>query len=268
MPTVPELVEAAPIIASLVIIEGLLSVDNALAIAAMASHLPERQKYLALRWGILGAYVFRGLALAFAATIIAHPGLKLLGAAYLVHLMAGFFARRAKTDSDETASGMTGRGFWATVAAIELMDLSLSVDNVVAAVAMSPKLWVVCTGVFIGILALRFVAGMCIRLIQRFPVLESTAFLLVGYVGAILAVELTAHIHIEPLQKFGGIAVILALSIWYSESGALRRILTPVLSVLRAPLFLYAAISNRIFGLLFLPLKAAARLFRKDSRDH
>jgi len=40
-PTSAELIDAIPIIISLIIIEGLLSVDNALAIAAMANHLPE-----------------------------------------------------------------------------------------------------------------------------------------------------------------------------------------------------------------------------------
>jgi len=60
------LVEAIPVIISLIVIEGLLSVDNALAIAAMASHLPGRQTYSALRVGIIGAYVFRGRALLLA----------------------------------------------------------------------------------------------------------------------------------------------------------------------------------------------------------
>ena len=55
LPTAPELVDAIPVIISLIIIEGLLSVDNALAIAAMASHLPGKQKYKALKWGIVGA---------------------------------------------------------------------------------------------------------------------------------------------------------------------------------------------------------------------
>lgn len=260
MVSLPEIVDAIPIIVSLIIIEGLLSVDNALAIAAMASHLPGRQKYLALRWGIIGAYAFRGLALAFAAFIIDNPWLKIAGAAYLIHLMASFFAERAKEDSDTEAgepsiSGAVGRGFWATVAAIELMDLSLSVDNVVAAVAMSPKLWVVCTGVFIGILALRFVAGLCIKLIERFPILESTAFLLIGYVGGILILELTAHLHVTALQKFIGICIILGLSIWYSESQALRNLLKPILKILRLPLIAYAAVSKVVFGILFFPFK-------------
>src|SRR4030095_9382970 len=89
-----ELAEAVPVILSLIVIEGLLSVDNALAIAAMASHLPGRQKILALRLGIIGAYVFRGIALAFAAFIIEHAWLKFVGAAYLIHLMCTHFAER------------------------------------------------------------------------------------------------------------------------------------------------------------------------------
>ena len=205
MITWAETIQALPVILSLILIEGLLSVDNALAIAAMANHLPGRQKFLALRLGILGAYVFRGIALAFAAHIIANPWLKLIGAAYLVYLMCQHLTRQG--DGEDGATETQERGFWGTILAIEIMDLSLSVDNVVAAVALSPKLWVVCTGVFIGILALRFVAGVCIRLLEKFPVLEHTAFLLIGYVGFILLAELTIHDPPEPPQKLAAATV-------------------------------------------------------------
>jgi len=104
-----------------------------------------------------------------------------------------FHGSEDSTSSDP--SQIAQRGFFGTIVAIEIMDLSLSVDNVVAAVAMSPQLWVVCTGVFIGILALRFVAGACIRLIEKFPILEHTAFILVGYVGFILVYELLSDPH-------------------------------------------------------------------------
>lgn len=281
MPSIPEIISAIPIIFSLIIIEGLLSVDNALAIAAMASHLPGKQKFLALRWGIIGAYAFRGLALAFAAVIINNPWLKIVGAAYLIHLMAGFFAERARAAKEAEEAGgegevgtiaakMAGKGFWATVVSIELMDLSLSVDNVVAAVAMSPKIWVVCTGVFIGILALRFVAGLCIKLIERFPILECTAFLLIGYVGFILVIELCAQrvfglahpVHITSLQKFIGILVILILSIWYSESKVMRAVVSPVMRIGRMPFVAYAFVSNFVFGMIFFPFKFIPTLFK------
>jgi len=271
------ILEALPVILSLIIIEGLLSVDNALAIAAMASHLPGKQKYWALRVGIIGAYVFRGLALLLAQYIIENPWLKLLGAAYLIHLMAHHFATRWKTAAAEAAEtaaaearakgeavaavgSVVQRGFWGTVASIELMDLSLGVDNVVAAVALSDEMWVVCTGVFIGILALRFVAGHCIRLIEKFPVLEHTAFLLIGFVGLLLVSELTFHIDIKTYQKFIGIVSIIALTIWYSRSAGLRAVMNPVNALLMLPVRLYDLTLGVVIWTVLAPFRM---LFRK-----
>lgn len=258
--------EAVPVIISLIIIEGLLSVDNALAIAAMASHLPGKQKYWALRVGIIGAYVFRGLALLLAQFIIENPWLKLIGAAYLIHLMAHHFARRheaeeavakarASGDAAAAVGNVVQRGFWGTVLSIELMDLSLGVDNVVAAVALSDQFWVVCTGVFIGILALRFVAGRCIRLIEKFPVLEHTAFLLIGFVGLILVFELVFHHDIHTTEKFIGIVTIIAFTLWYSKSVPLRRAMAPVNRVLMAPVRLYDMTLGAVIWVLLAPFR-------------
>ena len=271
-PTSAALIEALPIIVSLIIIEGLLSVDNALAIAAMANHLPGRQKYLALKFGIIGAYFFRGLCLAFAAWIIENPWLKICGAAYLVYLMCDHF-RGSEDSKSANISKIAQRGFFGTIAAIEIMDLSLSVDNVVAAVAMSPKLWVVCTGVFIGILALRFVAGACIRLIEKFPILEHTAFILVGYVGFILVYELLSDphsglqilpgpVHVTTWQKFIGILLIIGISISYMRSPLVRQALRPLLRLLRMPMNAVAGFVSLILMILFFPFRSLARLLK------
>ena len=271
-PTSAALIEALPIIVSLIIIEGLLSVDNALAIAAMANHLPGRQKYLALKFGIIGAYFFRGLCLAFAAWIIENPWLKICGAAYLVYLMCDHF-RGSEDSKSADISKIAQRGFFGTIAAIEIMDLSLSVDNVVAAVAMSPKLWVVCTGVFIGILALRFVAGACIRLIEKVPILEHTAFILVGYVGFILVYELLSDphsglqilpgpVHVTTWQKFIGILLIIGISISYMRSPLVRQALRPLLRLLRMPMNAVAGFVSLILMILFFPFRSLARLLK------
>jgi len=272
LPTSAALIEALPVIVSLIIIEGLLSVDNALAIAAMANHLPGRQKYLALKFGIIGAYFFRGLCLAFAAWIIENPWLKICGAAYLVYLMCDHF-RGSEDSKSADISKIAQRGFFGTIAAIEIMDLSLSVDNVVAAVAMSPKLWVVCTGVFIGILALRFVAGACIRLIEKFPILEHTAFILVGYVGFILVYELLSDphsglqilpgpVHVTTWQKFIGIVVIIGISISYMRSPLVRQAIRPLLRLLRMPMNAVAGFVSLILMVLFFPFRSLARLLK------
>ena len=98
----PQLREAAPVIISLIIIEGLLSVDNMLAIATLASQLPGHQKKQALRTGLLGAYVFRGVALFFVGFIMANEWIKFAGAFYLIHLMAEHFSEFAAESDDDS----------------------------------------------------------------------------------------------------------------------------------------------------------------------
>ena len=275
LPTDAQLFEAIPVIISLIIIEGLLSVDNALAIAAMANHLPGKQKYMALKFGIIGAYLFRGLCLAFAAWVIANPWLKICGAAYLIYLMCEHFTGGGDEDNDGKPDSKNQRGFIATIVAIEIMDLSLSVDNIVAAVAMSPKLWVVCTGVFIGILALRFVAGACIKLIEKFPILEETAFLLIGYVGFILVFELLSDptsglqllpgpVHVTAVQKFLGIMVIVAASIIYSKVKPIQNALNPIFNLLKSPMKVIAAIVGLILKIIMLPFSLIAGLLKAN----
>ena len=166
-----------PIIFSLIVMEGLLSVDNAMIIAAMVDHLPESQKKMALTAGLLGAYFFRGLMLFFAEALIEIWWLKLLGASYLIFLMVDHLGGEEEDNIEDLESTgrqqVHGKGFWATVLTVELTDVAFSIDNVIAAVALSPHLWVVITGVFLGIAAMRFVAGYFIELMRRAPILKT-----------------------------------------------------------------------------------------------
>ena len=255
----PQLREAAPVIISLIIIEGLLSVDNMLAIAALASQLPEHQKRKALRLGLAGAYVFRGIALFFVGFILRNENVQYLGAAYLIYLMAQHFSEA----EEEAAHKPAPHTFWATVMTIQFMDLSLSVDNVVAAVAMSPMPWVVYTGVFLGLLTLWLFSTVSLRLIEAFPILKHTAFLLIGYVGLLLAAQIHWHFDLHPVEKFIGLAVIVALSLWYARSAALQKLCKPVFCFMMVPLKLYAKIAGALITLLLWPFKAVAGLFRK-----
>lgn len=262
----PALKEAAPVIVSLIVIEGLLSVDNILAIAALASQLPEHQRKLAVRLGLGGAYLYRGVALLFASFILDYEWVKFLGAFYLIHLMAGHFSDfAAVTDDDPKTRAHAGRTFLGTIVAIQLMDLSLSVDNVIAAVAMSPKFWVVCTGVGLGLLTLWMFATLSLKLVEKFPILKHTAFLLIGYVGLILLVEMTAeyawhqHLHITAFQKFLGLALILVLSLWYAKSKPIQTLCAPVFAAAMAPIKLYAKFAGGLIAVIAWPFKAVWR---------
>ena len=223
----------------------------------MASELPEKQKRLALRLGILGAYAFRALALAIAGWIINNPWVKIIGAVYLIYLMCAHLTKEYR----QTASLEPRKkaGLWMTVFSIELMDLSLSVDNVVAAVALSSKLWLVCTGVFIGILALRLLAGACMGLMKKYPILSSTAFLLVGYVGALLLFEMAWGHEVGSLGKFAGIIAIVLVTILYERSPRLQKLFAPMVGMARVPMRL---VSQAVEG-LFWPLRALFSLVRR-----
>ncbi len=195
---------ASVIVLNLILIESLLSVDNAAVLATMVMDLPPHQRARALRYGIIGAYVFRGLCLLFAAYLIQIWWLKPLGGIYLLYLAFDFFYTKSTPQTDDdtlnkqekwfyrVSLGWMGP-FWATVVAVEIMDLAFSLDNVFAAVAFTDNIYLICTGVFIGILAMRFVAQWFVRLLERYPFLEYSAFIVIGLLGLKLFLALPCH---------------------------------------------------------------------------
>lgn len=271
----PTLHEAAPIIISLIIIEGLLSVDNMLAIAALANQLPENQKKIALRLGLAGAYLFRIVALFFVGFIMDNEWVKFLGAFYLIHLMADHFRDYANEhDGNPETKAQRIFTFWPTVISIQLMDLSLSVDNVVAAVAMSPDIRIVCLGVVLGMLTLWMFASVSLKLVEKFPILEHTAFLLIGYVGMILLTEMSAeyffhtHIHISAFQKFIGIVIIMGLSFLYDRKPSVQKTVNPCIKIAMIPIKIYATIAGTVIFILLWPFKTLWRFNQKFFMSH
>lgn len=270
--------QAAYVVAALILIEGLLSVDNALAIAALASHLEEKQRKLAMTIGYIGAYGFRILALMLAGFIINNHYLMAFGAAYLIWLMCNHFAESEDREDAEGGAGTVHHSFAKTIAMIAFLDLSLSFDNVVAAVAFAREnIYLVYLGVTIGIITLRLVAGYCIKLLDRHPWLEHTAFLLVGFVGLLLCTELywdsfvkrelslfgypiingdSGHFHIQKAAKFGGIFLVLGSHLAYEKVPAIRTAVRPIAIVFRHLFALVARVINAIFAILFWPIRA------------
>ncbi|MBD3921238.1 TerC family protein [Paenibacillus sp. PR3] len=167
------------IILSLVLLEGLLSADNALVLAVMVRHLPKDQQKKALFYGLLGAYVFRFLAIGFGTYLVKFTLVKVLGAAYLMFIAyKGLF----KHGGDEQTEGKA-YGFWKTVLMVELMDIAFSIDSVIAAFGVSNEVWVLFLGGILGVLMMRGVAQVFLKLIERFPELEKAAFVLIAVIA-------------------------------------------------------------------------------------
>ena len=177
----------------LVGLEGLLSADNALVMAIMVLGLPRRQHRQALRYGLVGAFAFRIIATLLAVYLIRISWVKLVGGIYLLYLVYAHFWGHEEGQDRRVAPrakpwmGMTA--FWATVVRVELVNLAFSVDSILVAVAMSPKMWVVLAGGILGIVAMRLVVGQLIRLVERYPPLVDGAFIIISWVGLKLSLD-------------------------------------------------------------------------------
>jgi YkoY family integral membrane protein len=200
------------LIGTLIILEGLLSADNALVLAVMVKHLPAKQRKKALFYGLLGAYSFRFVAIGLGVYLIELWWVKAIGAAYLAWLSIKYFIdKRKETDGDdEEAEGMNQKSLlirlfgtlWGTVAAVELMDIAFSVDSVLAAFGVSNEVWVLLIGGMLGVLMMRGVAGVFLTLIDRVPELETTAYILILIISIKMFLGVFFHYELSPLYFF------------------------------------------------------------------
>ena len=179
------MIAVALIILNIVLLEIILSIDNAAVLATMVKSLPESQQKKALTWGIIGAYLFRGLALLFASLLLTITWLKLVGGLYLIYL--GIKSLFFKSEESEINNSQSS--FWKTVISIEIMDLVFSIDNVLAAVSFTKELWIIMFGVGIGILAIRFATTKFINIINSNPIIEKIAYVVIGLLGLKLALS-------------------------------------------------------------------------------
>lgn len=177
----------------LVVLEGLLSADNALVIAVMVLGLPKPQHHKALSYGLVGAFALRVAATLLAVYLIHVAWVKLAGGAYLLYLSAAHFRGAPGDEGRRTAPAAKPflglSAFWSAVIRIELVNLAFSIDSILVAVAMSSKFWVVLAGGLLGIIAMRVVVGQVVKLLQRYPALVDAAFVIIAWVGCKLLAD-------------------------------------------------------------------------------
>ncbi len=245
------------VVIQLIFLEGVLSLDNAAVLGAMVAVLPRdrvipwpgalrrvgrrldpllgAQRDAALKVGLLGAYLGRAIMLGLAVYIVRIWWLRLAGALYLLYLALRYLAAPELDASDDgnARPPVSAWSFWSVVAAVELTDLVFSLDNVIAAVALSADYRVVLLGVALGMVLMRFAAGVFSRLIAWETRLETAAYLIIFAIAAeILADELwglrfvalqVGGLTIGPeFQQFAMTCLILALTLLYTRVPRLR----------------------------------------------
>ncbi len=198
----------------LVGLEGLLAADNAVVLAVMVRHLEPVKRKKALFYGLLGAFVFRVIAILLLVWLVQWWWVQALGALYLFYVSISHLIeikKKSNTSTEELAEKQKDKkesGFWMTVLKVELADIAFAVDSILAAAAIALALpavggdffgvnagqyTVMLIGGLIGVIIMRFFANYFVELLAKRPSLEVAAFVIVGWVGVKLAVLTLAH---------------------------------------------------------------------------
>lgn len=205
------LLEYGWVLLVLIALEGILAADNALVMAVMVKHLPEKQRRKALFYGLFGAFVLRISSLFAISFLVNVWQVQAIGAIYLIYIALHHLIKKhfLKNNEKEKTKNKKESGFWMTVLKVELADIAFAVDSILAAVALAVTLpstslpsiggmdggqfLVVFLGGFIGVIIMRYAATWFVSLLQKRPNLETAAFFIVGWVGVKLSLYTLAH---------------------------------------------------------------------------
>ncbi|EJA0791607.1 TerC family protein [Listeria monocytogenes] len=205
--------EYALVFLVLVVLEGILSADNAVVMAVIVKGLPHDKQRKALFYGLVGAFIFRFVALFLISFLVKIWEIQAIGAVYLLYLAIKHMWRLKKGKQEEvketSETKSTSTSFWGVVARVELTDIAFALDSMLAAAALVVTLpdlgdfdiggmnggqfIVMFLGGIAGLVVIRFAATQVIKLLERYPTLETAAFLIVGWVGVKMAVLTLAH---------------------------------------------------------------------------
>ena len=215
--------EVLALLPVLVLLELILSADNAVALAAIArsSNQPEQER-LALNIGIGLAMILRIGLIALAQWVLQSSWIQLLAAFYLFWLCISHFMEKGTDDQADILAGRDPtiqRNLLKTVVLLGFTDLAFSIDSVAAAVAVSDQILLISVGAVIGIIALRFTSALFIRWLDEFPRLETAGFLSVTFVGF----RLVIHVLLPSVNQPDWLTLIVVL-LMFSWGLSIRRV--------------------------------------------
>lgn len=204
-------VEASIVLLLLIFLEAVLSADNAIALAAIAQGLDDKEKEKeALNYGLVIAYVLRITLLLTATWVQKYWQFELIGASYLLWLVFQHFT--SEQDEENLHHGPKFSSVLRVIPVIALTDLAFSLDSVTTAIAVSQETWLVLTGTTIGVITLRFMAGLFIRWLDEFTHLEDAGYITVAFVGLRLLLKVINESLVPP--QWIVISAITIILIW------------------------------------------------------
>lgn len=194
-------INSISILINIVLIEALLSIDNATILTTLVKNINKKDINInkkdikkALNYGLFGAYFFRIISLIFAAVIINMWWLKLIGGLYLIYLGINHFLKTQKEENNFFKINFFSK-IWVTILYVELIDFLFSIDNIFAGISYSNNPLLIFLGVFISLFLLRISTVKLLKLTEKYSSLEDSAFFIIILLGLKLIISLYEKIY-------------------------------------------------------------------------
>ncbi len=202
------------VIGILVLLEAILSADNAIALAAIVQGLHDpKLEQKALNWGLALAFLLRILLILTATWVLRFPLVSVAGGLYLLWLAVNYVRTRGQATNDRELHHLPpAQSIWQVVPTLAFTDLAFSLDSITTAIAVAEETWLVLLGGVIGIMALRFLAGLFIRWLEIYTHLQDAGYATVVLVGLRLLLKAVHPEWIPP--EWVTTSVIVLLFVW------------------------------------------------------
>ena len=206
-------------LSGIILLDLVLSGDNAILIALACKNLPEHNRGKAILIGGLGAVLIRIICTLFATGLLSLPYLEAIGGALLLYIAVKLLTDH-KGESKETDAPAS---FGAAIRTILIADFIMSIDNVlslagVANTVPEGKWSLIICGLVISIPIVLFGAQFFLMLMKKIPALIYAGAALLGYTAAeLISADKGIGSFVEPYElamKIGFVAVVLGIG-WY-----------------------------------------------------
>jgi YjbE family integral membrane protein len=206
-----------PQLGAIMLLNLVLSGDNAIVIAMAARNLPPVHQKKAIIWGTFGAVAVRVVMTLVVVWLLQIPGLKFIGGLALVWIAVQLVASGDEGDDHGNASS----SFWDAMKTIMIADAVMGLDNVLAvAAAAHGNLPLVIIGLCLSIPIVVFGSTIVLKIMTRYPIVIWIGVALLGWTaGLMMWEEAILKPYLDPFHSwekvFIGAVMLITLGIAY-----------------------------------------------------
>jgi YjbE family integral membrane protein len=168
----------------ILLVNIVLSGDNAVVIAMASRNLPDNLRKRAIWWGAMGAVGLRIVLSVAAVALLDIPAVRIVGALLLIYI-----AIQLLLDDSQSKEVQGVASLGKAIGIILLSDLIMSLDNVLAIASIAQnKLWLMATGIALSIPLIIWGSQLILKVLNRFPAVVWIGSAILGYTaGEMLA---------------------------------------------------------------------------------